>query len=49
MGFYGPHVLVNDGKRHGVEVLPPDINRSGANCSVEESCATAGGSYERTM
>ena len=35
MGFYGPHVLVNDGKRHGVEVLPPDINRSGANCTVE--------------
>jgi error-prone DNA polymerase len=35
MGFYGPHLLVNDGKRHGVEVLPPDINRSGANCTVE--------------
>ena len=33
MGFYGPHVLVNDGKRHGVEVLPPDINLSGANCT----------------
>jgi error-prone DNA polymerase len=36
MGFYAPHVLVNDGKRHGVSVLPPDINLSGANCSVEE-------------
>src|SRR5437870_1412451 len=36
MGFYAPHVLVNDGKRHGVEVLPPGINISGANCSVEE-------------
>jgi len=35
MGFYGPHVLVNDGRRHGVEVLPPDINRSGANCTIE--------------
>ncbi len=35
MGFYGPHVLVNDGRRHGVEVLPPDINRSGASCTVE--------------
>jgi len=35
MGFYGPHVLVNDGKRHGVDVLPPDINRSGANCIIE--------------
>ena len=36
MGFYAPHVLVNDGKRHGVPVLPPDINLSGANCAVEE-------------
>jgi error-prone DNA polymerase len=36
MGFYAPHVLVNDGKRHDVQVLPPDINLSGANCSVEE-------------
>jgi error-prone DNA polymerase len=35
MGFYAPHVLVNDGKRHGVEVLPPDINRSAAGCTVE--------------
>ena len=33
MGFYAPHVLVNDGKRHGVQVLPPDINLSGANCT----------------
>ena len=37
MGFYAPHVLVNDGKRHGVQVLPPDINVSGANCSIEET------------
>ena len=36
MGFYAPHVLVNDGKRHGLQVLPPDINLSGANCNVEE-------------
>jgi error-prone DNA polymerase len=35
MGFYAPHVLVNDGRRHGVEVLPPDINRSDAGCTVE--------------
>ncbi len=36
MGFYAPHVLVNDGKRHGVEVLPPDINKSDANCTIED-------------
>jgi error-prone DNA polymerase len=35
MGFYAPHVLVNDGKRHGIKVVPPDINQSGANCVVE--------------
>ncbi|HET9477192.1 MAG TPA: error-prone DNA polymerase, partial [Dehalococcoidia bacterium] len=36
MGFYAPHVLVNDGKRHGVAVIPPDINGSGADCGIEE-------------
>jgi error-prone DNA polymerase len=41
MGFYGPHVLLNDGKRHGVEVLPPDINNSGADCSIELDAETA--------
>ena len=35
MGFYAPHVLVNDGQRHGVAVLPPDINRSDAGCTIE--------------
>jgi error-prone DNA polymerase len=35
MGFYAPHVLVNDGKRHGVIVLPPDVNLSAANCTME--------------
>ena len=46
MGFYAPHVLVNDGKRHGVQVLPPDINRSGANCSVEETGQSANGNRQ---
>jgi error-prone DNA polymerase len=36
MGFYAPHVLTNDAKRHGVGVLNPDINLSGARCSVED-------------
>jgi error-prone DNA polymerase len=35
MGFYAPHVLVNDGQRHGITVLDPDINRSKADCTVE--------------
>src|SRR5206468_3633919 len=28
MGFYPVEVLVNDAKRHGVSVLPVDVNRS---------------------
>jgi error-prone DNA polymerase len=28
MGFYPVEVLVNDAKRHGVAVLPPDVNAS---------------------
>lgn len=35
MGFYPPHALVQDAKRRGVEVLPPDVNRSGVACTVE--------------
>jgi error-prone DNA polymerase len=28
MGFYPPEVLLGDARRHGVEVLPPDVNCS---------------------
>jgi error-prone DNA polymerase len=35
MGFYPPHVLTNDAKRHGLRIIPPDINVSGIRCSVE--------------
>ncbi len=28
MGFYPPEVIVGDARRHGVETLPPDVNRS---------------------
>ena len=36
MGFYAPHVFTNDAKRHGVDILNPDINLSGARCTVED-------------
>jgi error-prone DNA polymerase len=36
MGFYTPATLVEDAKRHGVEVLPIDINKSRWNCELEE-------------
>src|SRR4029077_17332092 len=35
MGFYHPSVLVEDLKRHGVTVLPVDINRSDIRCLPE--------------
>jgi len=37
MGFYPPAVLIGDAKRHGVTILPIDVNRSQADCTVEES------------
>jgi len=36
MGFYHPATLVKDAQRHGVEVLPIDVNRSGWMCRWEE-------------
>jgi len=36
MGFYPPHVLTNDAKRHGISVVRPDINISRVTCSVEQ-------------
>ena len=35
MGFYAPGVLVDDARRHGVQVLPVDVTRSRARCRVE--------------
>jgi error-prone DNA polymerase len=29
MGFYAPHTLIEDAKRHGVTVRPPDVSVSG--------------------
>ena len=36
MGFYPPHVIVNDAKRHRVRVRPPDVNISEVRCTVEQ-------------
>src|SRR5205807_2601666 len=35
MGFYHPATLIKDAQRHGVEVLPVDVNYSGWNCRWE--------------
>jgi error-prone DNA polymerase len=39
MGFYHPSTLVKDAQRHGVRVLPVDINRSEWLCTVIEGRA----------
>ncbi len=36
MGFYHPATLVQDARRHGVRVLPIDVNASGVACRIEE-------------
>ncbi|WP_420236172.1 DNA polymerase III subunit alpha [Telmatobacter bradus] len=35
MGFYSPAVLIKDAQRHGLRVLPIDVQRSLAICSLE--------------
>jgi error-prone DNA polymerase len=35
MGFYAPHTLIWDAHRHGVRVLPVDVNVSAWECTVE--------------
>ncbi|MFP4511639.1 MAG: error-prone DNA polymerase [Acidimicrobiales bacterium] len=37
MGFYSPHSLVQDARRHGVPVATPDINASGVHATLEGS------------
>jgi error-prone DNA polymerase len=35
MGFYAPAQLVQDARRHGVEIRPPDVNASEWDCTLE--------------
>jgi error-prone DNA polymerase len=37
MGFYSPHTLCEDARRHGVEVRTPDLNASGTGATLEWS------------
>jgi error-prone DNA polymerase len=49
MGFYPPASLVRDGQRRGVEVLPPDVNRSAARCGLGEGAVRIGLGYIRSV
>jgi error-prone DNA polymerase len=42
MGFYAPAQLVQDARRHGVEVLPPDVNASDWDCTLEAGALRLG-------
>jgi error-prone DNA polymerase len=50
MGFYAPSQLVQDARRHGVQVLQPDVTASDWDCTLEPSAApspSAGEGYDR--
>ncbi len=42
MGFYPPASLVRDAQRRGVEVLPPDVNVSDAQATLEDEAVRVG-------
>jgi error-prone DNA polymerase len=45
MGFYPPATLVRDAQRRGVETRPPDVNRSGVECTIEDGAVRVGLKY----
>jgi error-prone DNA polymerase len=48
MGFYAPHSLVDDAKRHGVRVLPVSIRESDWDCTlVDQNTVRLGFRYVR--
>ena len=49
MGFYHPSTLVKDAQRHGLRVLPVDINRSERVCTIEDFQLRLGLNYVRGL
>ena len=45
MGFYPPASLVRDAQRRGVDVLPPNVNRSADKCRIEGDAVRVGLGY----
>ncbi len=43
MGFYSPHSLVQDARRHGVVVRTPDVNASAHTATLEQEPGSTGG------
>ena len=49
MGFYHPATLLKDAERHGVNVLPVDVNKSGWNCRWENGALRLGMRFIRGL
>jgi error-prone DNA polymerase len=45
MGFYHPSTLVKDAQRHGLRVLPVDINASRVGCTLVEQASACNGGF----
>jgi error-prone DNA polymerase len=45
MGFYPPATLVRDAQKRNVETRPPDVNRSGVACDIEDGAVRIGLKY----
>ena len=43
MGFWSPHSLAQDARRHGVVVETPDLHRSGSGATLEPDASSHGG------
>src|SRR5262249_34891239 len=49
VGFYPPSSLVRDAQRRGVEVLPPHINQSKAECTIQGGGVRVGLGYVQSV
>ncbi len=49
MGFYHPATLIKDAQRHGIEILPVDVNRSGWKCRWENGGVRLGLRYVKGL
>ncbi len=52
MGFYSPAILIKDAQRHGLRILPVDVEKSEWNCKVEKAeglCLRLGLRYARGL
>ena len=43
MGFYSPATIIEDARRHDVQILPVDVLQSRRNCTIERRPDSAGG------